>query len=59
MQISRKRFEIKTWYKLPTIRKWPIADRMMTSSMMTSRDQKGQGCDPSIFKASYFENGSR
>jgi len=38
MQISRKRFEIETWYhQLPTNRKWPMADRMMTSSM-TSRD---------------------
>jgi len=37
MQISRKRFEIETWYQLTTNRKWPMADRMMTSSM-TSRD---------------------
>ena len=59
MQMSRKRFEIETWYQLPTNRKWPMADRMMTSSM-TSRDRlKGQGRDPNIFKARYFENGSR
>jgi len=37
MQISRKRFEIETWYQLTTNRKWPMADQMMTSSM-TSRD---------------------
>jgi len=37
MQISQKRFEIEAWYELPTNRKWPMADRMMTSSM-TSRD---------------------
>jgi len=39
MQISRKRFEIETWYQLITNRKWPTADRMMTSSM-TSRDHE-------------------
>jgi len=33
MQISRKRFEIEAWFQLPTNRKWPMADRMMTSSM--------------------------
>jgi len=37
MQISRKRFEIETWYQLPTNSKWSMVDRMMTSSM-TSRD---------------------
>jgi len=37
MQISRKRFEIETWNKLPTNKKWPTAERMVTSSM-TSRD---------------------
>jgi len=36
MQISQKRFEIEAWYQLPTNRKRPMADRMMTSSM-TSR----------------------
>jgi len=35
-----------------------MADRMMTSSM-TSRDLKGQGCDPNILKARYYENGLR
>jgi len=35
-----------------------MADRIMTSSM-TSRDLKGQGHDPNIFKAHYFEQGSR
>jgi len=35
-----------------------MANRMMTSSM-TSRDPKGQGRDPDIFKARYFEDGSR
>jgi len=39
MQISEKRFEIETWYQLHTNRKWPIADRMMTSSI-TSRDRE-------------------
>jgi len=58
MQLSRKQFEIETWYQLPTNRKWPMADRMMTSSM-TSRDREGQGRDPNIFKARYFKNGSR
>jgi len=28
-----KRFEIQAWYQLPTNRKWPMADQMMTSSM--------------------------
>ena len=36
-RLSRKRFEIEAWYQLPTNRKRPMADRMMTSSM-TSRD---------------------
>jgi len=39
MRISQKRFEIETWYQLPTNRKWPMADRMMTSSL-TSRDRE-------------------
>jgi len=30
-QISRKRFELETWYQLPTNRKWPMVDRMMTT----------------------------
>jgi len=34
-----KRFEIETWYQLTTNRKWPMADRMMTSSM-TSRGRE-------------------
>jgi len=33
MQISLKQFEIHAWYQLPTNRKWPRADRMMTSLM--------------------------
>jgi len=37
MQISQKRFEIEAWYQFPTYRKWPMADRMMTSSV-TSHD---------------------
>jgi len=37
MQISRKRLEIEAWYQLPANRKWPMAERMMTSTMM-SRD---------------------
>jgi len=37
MQISRKRFEIETWYQLTTNSKWSVADRLMTSSM-TARD---------------------
>jgi len=37
MQTARKRFEIEVLYQLPTNRKWPMLDRMMTSSM-TSRD---------------------
>jgi len=40
MQISRERFEIEPWYQLPTNRKWPMVDQMMTSSM-TSRDFEG------------------
>jgi len=28
MQISRKWFELETWYQLTTNRKWPMADRM-------------------------------
>jgi len=39
MQISRKQFEIDARYQLPTNRKWPMADQMMTSSM-TSRALK-------------------
>jgi len=35
-----------------------MADQMMTSSM-TSRDHESQGRDPDIFKACYFEKGSR
>jgi len=38
-QIPRKRFEIEAWYQLPTNRKWPVADGMMTS-LMTSRDRE-------------------
>jgi len=53
-----KRFELEAWYQLPTNRKWPMADRMMTLSMM-SHDIQSQGRDPNIFKARYFENGSR
>jgi len=34
-----------------------MVDRMMTPSL-TSRDLEGQGHDPKIFKARYFENGS-
>jgi len=37
MQISQKRFEIQAWYHVPTNRKWPMVDRMMTSSK-TSHD---------------------
>jgi len=37
MQISRKWLEIKAWYQLPTNRKWPMLERVMTSTM-TSRD---------------------
>jgi len=57
MQISRKWFELEIWYQLPTNRKWPMVDRMMTSSMMSH--DKGQGHDPNIFKARYFENSLR
>jgi len=39
VQISQKRFEIEAWYQLLTNRKWPMADRMLTSSM-TSDDLK-------------------
>jgi len=42
MQISQKRFEIQALYQLPTNRKWPTAERMMTSSM-TSRDLERVG----------------
>jgi len=61
MQISRKRFDLETWYQLPTNRKWPMTDRMMTSSK-TSRDRERSrswslylSCP--LFR--YFENGSR
>jgi len=37
MRRSRKWLEIETWYQLTANRKWPVADRMMTSSM-TSHD---------------------
>jgi len=37
MQISRERFEIKAFYQLTINGKWPMAERMMTSSI-TSRD---------------------
>jgi len=40
MQISRKRYEIEARYQIPTNRKWPLADQMMTS-WMTSRDPDG------------------
>jgi len=40
MQISRKQFELEAWNQLPTNRKWPMADQMITSSM-TSRDFEG------------------
>jgi len=46
MQISQKRFELETWYQLPINRKWPMADRMMTSSM-TSRDPERSKSWPS------------
>jgi len=39
MEISRKQFEIEAWYQSTTNRKWPMADRMMTSSMI-SRDHE-------------------
>jgi len=58
MQISRKRFEIEAWYQLPTNRKWPMADQMMTSSV-TSRELERSRSWPNIFMAHYFENGSR
>jgi len=61
MRISRKPFEIETWYQLTTNRKWPMADRMMTSSM-TSRDSErsrswSQYLSCPLFR--YFENSSR
>jgi len=30
------------WYQLPTNRKWPMADRMMTSSMMSCDLQRSR-----------------
>jgi len=61
MRRSRKRFEIETWYQLTANRKWPMADRMMTSSM-TSRDHEtsrswSQYLSCPLFR--YFKNGSR
>jgi len=38
----KKRFEIDGWYKLPTNRKWPMADRMMTLSMTSSDLQRSR-----------------
>jgi len=29
----KKRLEIDAWYQLPTNRKWPLADQMITSPM--------------------------
>ena len=40
--------EIEAWYQLPTNRKWPMADRMMTSSM-TSHDPERSKSWPSYF----------
>jgi len=33
MEISRKWFEIEAWYQLPTNRKLPMVEQMMTTSM--------------------------
>jgi len=51
MQISRKWFELQTWNQLATNRKWPTANRTMTSSMMLR--------DLNIIMASYLKKGSR
>jgi len=53
-----KRLELETWLQRDTYRKWHARYRMVTWSM-TSRDLKGKGRDPNIFKARYFENNSR
>jgi len=58
MQISQKWFEIEAWYQLPTNRKWPMVDRMMTLSM-TSVTLKGQCRDPNNFRLHYLEHGLR
>ena len=55
MEISQKQFELEAWCQLPTNRKWPMVDRMMTSSIRHVT-LKGQGRCPNIFKAHYFEN---
>jgi len=42
MQMSRKLFELEIWYQSPTNRKWPMVDRMMTSSMMSHDLQRSR-----------------
>jgi len=42
MQMSQKQFEIEAWYQLPTDRKWPMADRMMTSLMMSCDHERSR-----------------
>jgi len=37
----------------------PIGNDILVTSPMTSRDLKGQGRDPDIKNAHYFENGWR
>jgi len=49
MQMSEKRFEIEAWKQLTTNRKWPTADRKMTS-LMTSRVPERSCRDLNIFK---------
>jgi len=57
MEISRKLFEIEAWYQLPTNRKLPMADRMMTSSV-TSRDhERSMLCVLDNFQVHYLEHG--
>ena len=55
MQISRKRFELETWYQIPTNRKRPMADRMKTSSM-TSRDPERSRSWPQYLYGPLFQN---
>jgi len=50
--------QIDAWSLWTTHRKSTIASRMVMWPM-TSRDPKGQGRDPIIFEAPYFDNGAR
>jgi len=58
MQMYRKRFEIEAWYQLPTDRKWPMPDRMMTSSMK-SHDVERSRSWPQYLQGPLFRKTAR